>query len=62
VQEIAAALGQVLIARGTAEGIAVFASHIAVACSQTGKERSVAPSSLREETNAAFNEALALGR
>ena len=59
--EIAAALGQVLIARGTAEGIAVFASHIAVACSQTGKERSAAPSSLRDETDAAFDEALALG-
>lgn len=62
VQEIAAALGKVLMRRGTAEGIATFASHMALACYRTGKDRSLIPSSLREETNAAFSEALALGR
>lgn len=62
VQEIAAALSKVLIVRGTAEGIAVLAAHVALACYQTGKERSVTPSSLREETSAAFDEALALGQ
>ena len=62
VQEIGTALAQVLIARGTGESIAVFASHIALACSQTGRDRAVTPSSLREETSAAFDDALALGQ
>ncbi|MGC5167955.1 TetR/AcrR family transcriptional regulator [Luteimicrobium sp. DT211] len=62
VQEIAAALCAVLIARGTAEGVAAFASQVALACYQTGKGRSAAPSSLRDETSAAFDEALALGQ
>jgi AcrR family transcriptional regulator len=61
VQQIAVALSDVLVARGTPEAIAVLASQVALACYQTGKRRSVPVSALTEETSAAFDEALALG-
>lgn len=61
-QQIAEMLGRALSSSGTDERIAVLAAHIALACYQTGRRQAATPAALTDETDAAFEEALKLGR
>jgi AcrR family transcriptional regulator len=59
-QLIADRFTQLLVARGTSEPTAVFASQIALACYQIAQRTSTSPSQLVAETRAAFDQLAAL--
>ena len=61
-QQVADLLSAGLTGSGTDEQIAVLAAQIAVACYQTGRRRAVTTGALTDETRAAFETALTLGR
>lgn len=59
-QLIADRFTAVLVARGTSEHTAVFASQVALACYQIGRRRAAGPSRLVAETQVAFDQLAAL--
>jgi AcrR family transcriptional regulator len=61
-QQIADMLSGALSSSGTDERISVLAAHIALACYQTGRLRAATAGALVDETRAAFEAALTLGR
>jgi AcrR family transcriptional regulator len=61
VQQIGVLLSEILIGRGTDRATAVFASHVALACYQTGQRLAESPASLSNATQAAFDQAASLG-
>ena len=61
-QQIADMLRGALATSGTDERIAVLAAQIAVACYQTGRRQAATAGALVDETRAAFEAALTLGR
>jgi AcrR family transcriptional regulator len=61
-QQVAGMLSGALSSSGTDERVAVLAAHIALACYQTGLRQAATAGALTDETRAAFDAALLLGR
>jgi len=61
-QQIADLLIEALSSSGTDERTAVLAAQIALACYQTGRRQAATAGALTDETRAAFDRALTLGR
>jgi AcrR family transcriptional regulator len=59
-QLIADRLSEILVARGTSEPTAVFASHLALACYQVARRRSEGAGQLAAEARVAFDQLAAL--
>jgi len=60
-QRIADELSDLLIAHGTEESIAVFASQVALACAQTARRRTKSARTLTADARAAFDQLASLG-
>ncbi|PRY15839.1 TetR/AcrR family transcriptional regulator [Kineococcus rhizosphaerae] len=61
-QQMADLLADALVREGTDEASAVLAAQVALACYRTGRRRAATAGALVEETRAAFEAALRLGR
>ena len=61
-QQIASRLSQLLQRRGTPQSVAILAAQLALACYETARLRAATAANLTEETQAAFNDTLALSR
>lgn len=61
-RQVADRLVEVLTTRGTEAGVAVLAAQVALACYETAKRRASSPAALTDETRAAFEQTLGLGR